>query len=160
MTHDHDTLTARIRALEDWQGVLDTLHRYVQTIDLGPPDAWADCFTADGVYEASFPGGLTSRIAGTSELHAFADKHPRPPAAHHAHIVVAPIVEIDGDSARASSVVGRMSGAADGPQIDVYGRCDDELVRCSDGRWRFERRVCRIDAAASSFRSAAEATSE
>jgi hypothetical protein len=56
-----------------------------------------------------------------------------------------PRVEVDGDRARVDSYFARIDLDPTGSFIRAFGRYRDTLVRCPDGRWRFEHRIAEID---------------
>ena len=151
-----DALAGRIQALEDQQAIVTTMHRYCHGIDYGPPEDFADCFVAEGIYEAQFPGSDTPRlITGHAALEQFAADHPVAPDKYWKHFVLAPVITLRGDEADVVSVMGRIDDPPGGPLIDVIGRYRDHLVRCDDGRWRFTRRISEVEVLAPSFASPA-----
>ena len=125
--------------VEAMQQVQYTLHRAVRALDYGPPGDWADCFTGDGVYSA--PGG---EIAGAKALLQHASTYK--PASHFVrHWVMAPDIEVEGDRAHVTSVMGAFdSNAEAGPHVSMMGRFVDAFVRCPDGRWRISRREAQV----------------
>jgi hypothetical protein len=137
----------RLTALEDQRDVLANLHRYGQTIDAGDEAGWVDCFTEDGNFTAkgrrATHTGLD--VTGRAELQAFIAEHSRRPYAFHLHCIVEPIIAVDGDEATADSYLFVLMEHEGAPVLRVFGRYHDDLVRCSDGRWRFRRRAARID---------------
>ncbi len=141
-------LAQRLTALEDEREALRTLHSYGQALDAGDEDAFADCFTEDGTFTAGGrqPGHTTFALAGRDELRAFAQGHSRPPVGYHQHHVAEPVIALDGDTARVRSTMFVVMEADGVPVLRVFGRYDDTLRRCSDGRWRIARRVAAIDA--------------
>jgi SnoaL-like protein len=142
-------LERRLCALEDERAILDTIHRYVHSIDHhtleeGLDAAWIDCFVEDGVWDIySRDGDNVSRFAGRAELRAFVDTHQGPPARWLKHFMSATRVDLDGDRAYAESYFLRVDDdPTRGAVIQAFGRYKDVLVRCPDARWRFaERRV-------------------
>ncbi len=134
-------LQRRVDHLEAELGIRELLHRYGAGLDLGDEEGWADCFTADGIWEIDGPGARqVLRLQGRDELRAWAATHTRAPAARHKHIVVDPLIAIDGDGATSTSYFMRVDGFDDGPTVQSLGRYVDDLVRGADGRWRFARR--------------------
>jgi len=64
----------------------------------------------------------------------------------HKHMIVEPLVEVDGASATASSYLFVLMEHEGQPVIRVLGRYVDRLEQGDDGRWRFAERVAEIDA--------------
>ena len=57
------------------------------------------------------------------------------------HFISAPVIDVDGDTAKAVTALLVTRLSADGPTVVLTGEYHDKLVRI-DGRWRFaERRV-------------------
>ncbi len=136
----------RMAHREDELAILDTLHRYAHTIDDAPAKDWLDCFTDDGVWAtrrdgqaaAGFPERRFQGRAALAELFA---------SFEHAltkHVVMTPQIEVDGDRSVAHSYFMTPAVHPTGPFILAFGRFRDRLVRCPDGRWRFEERLCEV----------------
>lgn len=132
----------RLRQLEDQQAILQTLYGYGHGLDYGLEDAWIDCFTEDAVLD--WPGRALMR--GHAELRVGFRAHTHAPAVYHKHVVVEPMVTIDGDTATVHSMFARLDRYPDGPGIRAFGRYRDRLVRGADGRWRFCERYPEIEA--------------
>lgn len=142
-----DDIAARLRRLEDERAIVHTLYRYGHALDYGREDDWADCFTDDGVFEVLLRDGETfSRVAGRDELLGFARAHTRAPVAYHKHFVADPMIELDGEAARADSYFARVDGQEAGQNacIVAMGRYRDRLVRCPDGVWRLRHRLAEL----------------
>lgn len=135
--------------------ILRTMSVYCHAMDYGQPDAWAACFTEDGVYRAIFPNGDTREIAGRDALAAYARAHEGPPKRYPKHMSWAPVLEIDGDRATGTGMFMVVNRGPSGPVVEVFGRYDDELRRGTDGVWRFVSRRSNIEAIADTFRPAA-----
>jgi hypothetical protein len=146
---DLDGLARRLRLLEDERDVLATLHRYGHALDYGAEAGWVGCFTADARYEVREPGnGTAGRVRaydGRDELAAFAARHTRAPEHFHKHVVVDPMIAVDGDRATAVSYFLRVDQAGGERVVYAFGRYRDELVRGEDGRWRFAVRVAEVE---------------
>ena len=132
----------RLQLLEDEQSILDTLYAYGHGLDYGQEDAWIDCWTEDAVLD--WPGRAFMR--GHDELRAGFRAHSHAPAMYHKHVVMAPLISINGDTATVHSMFARLDRYPDGPGIRAFGRYRDTLVRCPDGRWRFTERLPDIEA--------------
>src|SRR5581483_10804353 len=97
-------IEARLALLEDERQILRLLHTYPPAIDYGGDEAWADCFTDDGVFDSRDRIGGNGRVLrGRAELLDFARRFSRPPARWHKHLIVEPLVDVDGDTAHATS---------------------------------------------------------
>ena len=144
-----DELIQRLRALEDERGVLATLHRYGHALDYGAEADWVDCFAPDALYEVREPGHETAHRVrayhGRDALAAFAARHTRAPERFHKHVVLDPIIAVDGDRATAVSYFLRLDDVGGERVVYAFGRYHDELVRAEDGQWRFAVRVAEIE---------------
>jgi ketosteroid isomerase-like protein len=142
-----DDLEARVALLEAERAVLKTLHRYGHAIDYGDEEAWVDCFTEDGVFDirARLSHQPNRIVSGRDELRAFIARHTRAPELWHKHLLVEPVIEVDGDTATCSSYLAVVMEHDDEPLLRVFGRYRDRLVRCPDGRWRFLERIAEVE---------------
>jgi hypothetical protein len=146
---DNENLETRLRALEDERAVLRTLHQYAHAIDYGNEDGWVDCFAPDGAFEVrNRTDSSVSRLVGHTELKAFISTHTRAPDTWHKHIVIEPVIDIDGDTARSASYCGAFADDGDTPILWGFGRYLDQLVRGADGRWRFTERLAEVESVA------------
>ncbi len=146
-----EELLARLSALEAERDVLRNLYRYGHTIDVGDADGWVDCFTEDGIFQTSSPRPEYPplHIRGRPGLLAFIAQHTRPPGLWHKHLLIEPLIDVDGDAAAVRAyfvVVVEHDGA---PTVRVFGHYEDQLRREADGRWRFTDRHAFIDSVAS-----------
>lgn len=137
-----DDLLARVEALEAERDILRTLYRYAHTIDVGDSDGWADCFTQDGVFNVTtrVAGYTPYRIQGREQLRDFVEHHTRPPGLWHKHMIVEPIIDIDGDTATGETYFLVLMDHEDVPIVRVFGRYIDTLRKEADGQWRFVER--------------------
>ena len=125
MSAEFERAAAQLAWVEAMQQVQYTLHREVRALDYGPHADWVDCFTE---------GAVPASAAGSSRA-----------SPHLRHWVMAPDIEVRGDTARVTSVMGAFdSNAEAGPHVGMMGRYIDEFVRCADGRWRIARRETQI----------------
>ena len=136
-------LIARIARVHARQQVNYTINRGVRALDYGTPDDYADCFTADAVYEGVVPDGSVQRSRGTAELRRFAAEFKWPPGVMR-HWLGCSDVEIDGGGAKVTSLKGALGASPDGPVMRMVGRNTDTLAACPDGRWRFASRLSEI----------------
>jgi hypothetical protein len=153
-----EALERRIRRLEDDSDIRLALVRYGHTYDAGQGSEWVDCFTDDAVYDHLHPNVPSEwqafypfaefddkgwRMTGRPTLQKFIDLQPADGAGKH--LILDHVISRGSDPDRATSVsyfvrVDELNGDR---VITAYGRYLDDLVRCEDGRWRFEKR--RID---------------
>lgn len=138
-------LQARVARLEDERAILDTLHRYGQAIDAHLDEVWAGLFTEDGTFLCIDDRGREIiREQGRQALTQWAREFAVGETLAMKHCVIAPIVEIDGDTARIESYFSNLVENRDRtgpPHIRFMGRYSDEMAREADGKWRFKRRV-------------------
>jgi hypothetical protein len=141
-----ESLEARLRVLEDERAITRTLYQYGHSLDYGDETAYIDCFTDDGVFEVRRRGkGDVRRVVGRSDRETFVAQHSRAPEAWHKHMVLQPMIEVDGDKARCVSYAVVLLDYEDRPAIKDFARYKDRLRRCEDGKWRFEERVAEAE---------------
>ena len=129
--------------LEDKHAIEELIAHYNQSLDRGDYAAWVDCWTEDAVLD-----GLGRYLVGRTQIQAFADAYEgRVRAQIHAlkHYTINILSQVHGDRASSSSYLQLVNTGAQGVQIRFTGRYEDELVRSSDGRWRFSRRKLHQD---------------
>jgi ketosteroid isomerase-like protein len=123
--------------------ILELLARYAHAIDTSDGEAYADCFTDDGVIELRSSG---LHVQGRAALVEFArEDHARGGAARH--LTNSPIIEGDGDRATIRVYLLRLTqdrSLDERRGIGPVGFYHDTLRRIA-GRWRFERREAFID---------------
>jgi hypothetical protein len=141
-----DQAVTRLQVLEDERGVRATLYRYGHALDYGAEADWVDCFAAAAHYEVREPGaGRVRTYDGQDELAAFAAAHTRAPERFHKHVVVDPVIAVDGDRATSVSYFMRLDDVDGERVVYAFGRYRDELVRGADGRWRFAVRIAEVE---------------
>lgn len=126
--------------------IADLMARYLFAMDYQDADAYAECFTEDGVLDYAM-GTTIGREAIRAEARTFAGKigeifkdwQGNP--ARLRHLVQHKAIRVDGDRAWNTGLWWEMTNG--GPQGSVatpsFGTYEDELVRV-DGRWLFRRR--------------------
>ena len=137
------TVEARLAAVEARFEIMDLEAEYARSWDAADPEAWADVFTSNGVFEASPVGDQSASLqCGAAELAAFC----REVSALYRglHFMHLPRLNIDGDVA-----YGRLHFEWIGlynPRENYRGRRDaagyyDVTYRKENGRWRIAHRL-------------------
>ena len=126
--------------------IADLMARYLFAMDYHDADAYAECFTEDGVLDYAM-GTLVGREAIRAEARVFAAKigeifkdwQGNP--AKLRHLVHQKAIHVDGDRAWHTGLWWEMTnGGPEGrPATPSFGTYEDELARV-DGRWLFKRR--------------------
>ncbi len=125
---------------EDEDQIRRTLSEYSQRCDDGRFEEWADLFTDDARFVVS--GQVTEGRESIRKLMVAM----MPPERRGQHVTSNSLIDIDGDSATASTDYLFVRPAAEGPTIVAAGRYHDQLSR-QGGRWRFrERAITMLDA--------------
>jgi ketosteroid isomerase-like protein len=140
------TVEERLKALEDKREVLRTLHVYGHSLDYGDEAGFMDCWTEDASLGWSmFPEPL----CGHARIRAGFHRHTHAPGFWHKHLLAEPQITVEGDVARVTSMFFRLDPyeSTGAPEIYAFGRYEDTLVRCADGRWRFTERIVKKEAA-------------
>ena len=127
-------MESRIRALEDIEEIKRLKARYCAYCDDNyDADAIAALFTEDAVWD----GGMRGKAVGREEIRSFFVKSSqRLPFA--VHMVLNPIIEVNGDTAKGIWYLFQTCTFAEGNQA-VWGsaRYDEEHVRVG-GEWKFQ----------------------
>lgn len=141
---DDTTLLARLQRLEDLAEIERLFYEYRRHLDARDMYAYSRLFTSDGEWT-----GRTGSAVGPDGIQAMLEANLTPNPAHPGatswHIVSNPLIDLDGDSATASTtwaLIRRAEG--DEPKVVLLGHYDDVLAR-EDGRWRFKRRQAHVD---------------
>ncbi len=129
-----EDLDRRIRVLEDIEAIKRLKRRYCAYCDDNyDADALAELFTEDAVWD----GGDRGYNKGREEIRDFFKRAPqRLPFA--IHMVMNPIIEVDGDTGTGTWYLFQPCTFADGDRA-VWGaaRYDEEYVRAG-GQWKFQ----------------------
>ena len=132
-------------AIADERAILRVLYSYCHAIDYGEEARWLALFASDGIFHVDMPRGLPPiHCAGQKELAAFISAHPRAPAALHKHLLLNPLIELQGDEARVASYFQMLLDIDGTPATYCFGRYLDRLVRAENGLWRFKERVAQV----------------
>lgn len=111
--------------------------RYAHSLDHGDLEAFLNCWAEGAVLELPIRG----RLEGREELRRGFGRHSHAPEKIHKHLMVEPIIEIDGETATVTSMFLRVDLFEGRPIRHSFGRDSDRFVRCPDGEWRFIHRV-------------------
>ena len=129
-----EDIERRLKALEDVEEIKRLKARYCGYCDDNyDADAIASLFTEDAVWD----GGIRGRADGREEIrNFFVRASQRLPFA--IHMVMNPIIEVDGDAAKGTWYLFQACTYAESDQA-VWGsaRYDEEYVRI-DGAWMFK----------------------
>ena len=129
-----ESLEKRIQVLEDIEEIKKLKHRYCALCDADyDADALAELFTEDAVWDGQERG----RNDGREAIRAFFQTAPkRLPFA--IHMVLNPIIEVNGDNASGTWYLFQPCTYAEGNQA-VWGsaRYDEEYVKIN-GKWLFK----------------------
>ncbi len=129
-------LEERVRELEDERAILRTLYTYGHGIDYGLEEQFLDCWTEDAVLSGRT--GPRWPAVRPSPRRSGPTRTPR--TFFHKHVIVEPRIDIDGERATSECYFARWDDYEEGPEIRSFGRYRDVLIRCPDGRWRFQER--------------------
>jgi hypothetical protein len=137
----------QLQALIDEWAIVRTMHRYCRALDRGLPDEWSDIFTDDAVFDTVLPDGrVWAHLTTRDEFGSFLGAYPRQPAVAPKHIMVDPIVELDGlEASVESAFLFLLQTPGQHPQISAWGRYRDRF-RKVDGQWRICERVADTEA--------------
>lgn len=136
MSEELAALSARIQRLEDESDLKILKGRYCEHCDNGyDPDGIASLFTSDGVWDGGFMGRFEGREAIREHFEGVPDVMIM--AIHH---VTNPIIEIDGDVARAQWYLWQPCTNRSPRAIWLAARYNDTCVRTADG-WRFKEMI-------------------
>ncbi|MGE3594590.1 MAG: nuclear transport factor 2 family protein [Dehalococcoidia bacterium] len=121
---------------DDRGAIADLAARYCHRFDLCDPAGWAECFTADGVFETP----LGDTICGHQALHAFADSFRVPTGLPAPMRQFPAAMTIDGDDTQATLQCYFTAYILLNPPLMIaMGRFEDEL-RKTNGHWKIARR--------------------
>jgi 3-phenylpropionate/cinnamic acid dioxygenase small subunit len=142
---DRDALLDQL--LEE-RAILRALHEYAHRMDYGDERGWVESFAPDAVFNVfRTPEGTTiHREDGEADLARYIAVYPKPPQ-FRKHVVVDPIIEVDGDDAtvRAYWLLLQRDDETGKPILAAFGHYDDRL-RKEGGRWVIVDRQASVEA--------------
>jgi len=133
------TIEQRLRLVEDRQAITHVAIELSNRLDARDLAGYGALFTQDGEWS-----GVVGRAVGPAAIADLLAQYCKPwesEARRTYHLTTDMVIDIDGDSARASAKwqhIVRSEG--DAPVILHLGHYDDRLRRTADG-WRFTRRA-------------------
>jgi len=135
------------RLARDRAEIRDLMGRYLFAMDWHDADAYAECFTEDGVLDYAM-ATLTGREAIREGARKFREaigtifKREDGTPALLRHVLDQLVIRVEGDRAWTTAFWWEMTDGGPGgtPAIQSFGTYEDELVR-EDGRWLFSRRT-------------------
>lgn len=137
-----DALERRVQHLEDHLAILQVLHGYGLAVDSGQPEAVADAWTPEGVYDVD-----VTAMRGHEQLAAMVRSRAHQSWIHGGcgHVLSAPQVRVDGDAAVATCYSQLVSHDPDGGGFRVSRLSANrwELVRTEAG-WKVATRTNRL----------------
>ena len=143
-------LAERIDRLESRFAVADLIHTYARFIRMDEPDKVADLFLPDGTFEIrdGHPDQPEHSVRSTYKSRQDVHDHmaPNKGKPHPVPLIRNLIIEVDGDTASANSV---MDATIYGTAHAIQGEYRDTCQRV-DGRWFFKSRTYTIYGRASS----------
>jgi hypothetical protein len=149
-------LVERLGRLEDERAILGVLHRFTHCIDYGRERDFVALFTEDGVFEVRRRNGETARREGHEELLRFMKSHTRAPGYFHKHLLLSPVITLDGNAARAESYWALLDEQSGGPFVKSFGRYRDHLTK-DGGEWRIRERKAEVEVRAPDYAFSGEA---
>ena len=141
MTDRSGSLEERLQRMEDLAEIHRLFYDYGHHLDAGDLDSYAALFATDGEVML----GPMGRARGRAEIRAMMEGATSASVGASYHVISAPRVELDGDTATSEVMWTVVQRGADGkPSVSMTGRHKDQLVR-EDGKWRFRVRRGFVD---------------
>lgn len=140
-------LAAQVKQLLDERDVMRTMTAYAHAMDYSDERAWLDVFTDDAVFDVvdAVSGVRVHREEGRADLARYIANYPKPPV-YQKHVMVDPVVTVDGDTAQVVAYWLVLRREANGvPQLTAFGRYRDTLVRRGH-RWLIQQRLADVEA--------------
>lgn len=142
MDQDIDDLRQRIQGLEDREEIRQLYVDYGRNLDARDIPAYASLFGSQA--EVRLPGVLQATGADIERAASEVFSSNVDGRRDSAHLIGAPHLAIDGDTATGEAVWIAVSRSSDGPPAVFVGRHVDRFER-EDGRWVFASREAHLD---------------
>ncbi len=135
-------LRTRLRRLEDIEAIRNLFIQYGKLADIKDWQGYSELFAEDGVFDSAHSVGT---VIGSNEIRDRLGNAYGGDPADGIHLFDNVEIEVDGDRATAKSFWTYLRPGENGypPQLLMFGRYDDVLIRTSAG-WKFSLRKCRI----------------
>ena len=125
----------------DKLAIQELLARYAHAIDDLKPEAWAQCFTPDGVFQLG-----SQALRGHAALRAYGEVHSR--EMRYRHLTGNFLYDVEGNEATGqASFLGTLATPA-GYKFFAQGRYTDRLAK-QNGHWLIAHRRVDLDSLAS-----------
>lgn len=151
-------LRRRVALLEDRDRILAALYRYAHAVEHGTDEDFLNCFTDDAVFDIHYSmspdpppvhhgtrheRGVLHR--GREQLAAYiAGNAARRAGVPQFRMLADPTIDLDGDTATATSYLVGVMPVEGPPEIIDLGRYRDRLRRVGPAEWRIEHRVVEV----------------
>jgi hypothetical protein len=136
------TLEGRLQRLEDAEAIRLLLDRYIELNESRDYAAYSQLFARDGELVTR-----RGRTTGPQAIHEFLETNfgaqartANDPLQGSSHILSNIRIEVDGDTATATSRWTLLTQGGERPQVGQSGRYVDQLVR-EGGVWKFQQRT-------------------
>lgn len=129
--------TDGVAAASDLEALRRLSHEYCRAVDLGRLDDLMELWAADAVWDASEFG--MAAVVGGEAIRAFYEGLVAN-TTHRFHAALNHMIDVDGDTARATVYVHAFIVSPEGAREESLGYYDDDYVRTAEG-WRFQRRA-------------------
>lgn len=129
---------------QEWMeklAIQELFARYAHAVDNLEPEAWVQCFTADGVFQVG-----TRAMRGQVALRGYAEVHVREIRCRH--MMGNFLYEVHGNEATGQCSMLATLATAGGYKIFAQGRYMDRLVK-QNGQWKIAHRRVELDRLAS-----------
>jgi 3-phenylpropionate/cinnamic acid dioxygenase small subunit len=131
-----------LELIADRLAITDALYRYATALDNRDWDLLGEVFAPDAVYTIGLHGEFTGPGAIGEKIASLIGGYEATQ-----HLITNPVIELDGDTARATCYLRAMHYLPDqrtgGNTYEMGGTYSDDLIRTADG-WRITRRVLNV----------------
>lgn len=138
------SVSTRLTAVNDHEGVRQVLSRYCHALDRGNLDEVGSLFHRDAVFSVSFESG--QQHIGREAIQGWYEQffRARPGQFRHMrHKIFEPLMSVTGTTSKTSTYFDADSVTEDGNVRVISGRYDDTLVK-ERGQWFFKQRTITV----------------